>query len=99
METKPGTCDLYRGKKICRDFSAGNHSEPEFIVREVIASFLNGCDGPRDCTALDVGMSTGYFTGMMAAMGARVTSVERSTDMVEAFKDTIKANCWEGACI
>ena len=61
---------------------------------QVIASLLLGCDA-RPCHSIDIGMSTGYFTAAMASLGSNVTSIERSTDMVAAFRQTSKLNCWE----
>ena len=93
LETKPGTCNLYGSRRICHDFSSGDHFEPEFHVREAIASHLLHCN-TKPCRALDIGMSTGYMSAMMAALGAHVTSVERQSDMIAAYEETAKVNCW-----
>ena len=71
LERTPGTCDLYGSPRICRDFSNGAHFEPEWHVREAIASLLLECHR-RPCHAMDIGMSTGYFTAAMASLGACV---------------------------
>ena len=43
----PGSCDLYRKPSFCNLVAAGRLFEPEFHVREVIASTLHGCDAWR----------------------------------------------------
>ena len=93
LETEPGTCDLYGDKRVCNDFSSGDHYEPEFMIRDVIASLLTGCD-MRKCRTVDIGMSTGYFTAAMASLGAHVASIEPSTDLTAAFHKTVELNCW-----
>jgi hypothetical protein len=93
LERRPGTCDLYGSPRVCRDFANGQHFEPEWHVREAIASLLLMCQS-RPCNTLDIGMSTGYFTAAMASLGASVVAIERSRDMIDAFEKTKIVNCW-----
>ena len=60
MERVSGTCDLYSPhRSFCHSVSAGKSFEPEYHVREAIASFLSGCDR-RPCAAVDLGANNGW---------------------------------------
>jgi len=99
LETRPGTCNLYGSPAVCRKFSSGDAYEPEFHVRDAIASVLLRClnvpADQRPCHTLDFGMNTGYFTAAMASLGAHVVAVEGAPDHVDAFEQTKRVNCWQ----
>ena len=68
MEREPGKCDLYLPeKRFCRSMEHGNTFEPEYHVREAIASFLDGCHRRR-CAAVDLGANNGWFTAVPQPM-------------------------------
>ena len=50
LETVPRTCNLYGSPRICRDFSSGDHYEPEWMVREVCDALLPSLTA-GDCTS------------------------------------------------
>ena len=93
MERTPKSCDLFADRSFCAAFAADRTFEPEFHVREVIASFLDGCH-QRSCVALDIGANLGWFTAMMLALGANVTAVEPQADLAISMRETIELNCW-----
>jgi FkbM family methyltransferase len=94
LEEEPGTCDMFGGGDTCKIFSEGKQFEPEYHVREVIASFLTGCTF-RKCLAVDIGANIGYFAGAMAALGSHVIAIERQTDLIESFEGTVCINGWQ----
>ena len=111
MEQQPGACDLYprhvdcdaphgcgRFHTFCERMAAGLSFEPEWHVREVIASFLVGCDQPgrrhHPCWAMDLGANNGWFSLMMLSLGAHVTSVEAQPDLAAALNESVQLNCW-----
>lgn len=94
MERIPGRCDLYKPyKSFCTAMQAGKTFEPEYHVREVIASFLTGCHARR-CAALDLGANNGWFTAYMLSLGASVTAIEPQPDLARAAAETVELNCW-----
>jgi hypothetical protein len=60
---------------------------PPLQVREVIASFLDGCSR-RHCNAVDLGGNNGWMAVLMAGLGAQVISVEPAADFVAAIRGT-----------
>ncbi|CAG9462674.1 unnamed protein product [Pedinophyceae sp. YPF-701] len=52
METEPGTCNKYsyQGPETCERMAHGLDFEPEWHVREVLASMLLQCSSPLDLT-------------------------------------------------
>ena len=92
MERTPGSCDFYQQRAFCADVAADLTFEPEYHVREVIASFLTGCH-QRTCHAIDLGANNGWFSLMMLALGAHVTSAEPQSDFAAALRDTAELNC------
>ena len=75
MEATAGRCDLYRNTTFCRAFEADEHFEPEYHVREALASFVDGCY-QRHCAAIDLGANAGWFAALMLSLGAHVLAVE-----------------------
>lgn len=84
---------MFGGGDTCERFSAGELFEPEYHVREMIASFLYDCR-QRSCVAVDIGANIGYFAGAMASLGASVIALERQTDLIESFAATCCLNGW-----
>eukprot|EP00930_Biecheleria_cincta_P092679 TRINITY_DN8268_c0_g2_i3.p1 TRINITY_DN8268_c0_g2~~TRINITY_DN8268_c0_g2_i3.p1 ORF type:complete len:386 (-),score=41.51 TRINITY_DN8268_c0_g2_i3:26-1183(-) len=93
MEWIPGTCDFYTSN-FCSALEEDRHFEPDYTVREAIASFLDGCHW-RVCRTLDLGANNGWMSAYMLSMGAHVLAVEPQPDLVEGLKATIALNCWE----
>ncbi|KAL1527954.1 hypothetical protein AB1Y20_009325 [Prymnesium parvum] len=94
MERVAGTCDLYSPHRtFCRDMERGKTFEPEYHVREAIASFLTGCLA-RSCATIDLGANNGWFTAYMLSLGASVTAVEPMPDLARAARETVDLNCW-----
>ena len=88
MEMRPGTCDLYGKPEFCQLFSQDKHFEPEYHIKEVIASFLDGCHA-RPCAAVEFGANNGWFTAYMLSLGATVLALEPQADMAQAVSRTI----------
>lgn len=93
MEDQPGSCDYYRKRSFCQKVAEGHSFEPEYHVREVIASFLHGCGAWRSCRALDLGANNGWHTASMLALGAHVTALEPQRDLARGVQDTAALNC------
>ena len=93
LEEEAGTCDMFGGGNTCIDFSEGRLFEPEYHVREVVASFLYDCCH-RECYSIDIGSNIGYFAGAMAALGSSVVAIERQTDLLDSFAGTACINGW-----
>ena len=107
MESRPRSCDLYDGasmvmkdgsrRTICQLFSDGVLMQPEVHTRQVVASFLGDCRMRRTpCRAVDIGSNNGWVSGMMLQLGvASLTTVEPQADLANAFRETVKLNCWD----
>ena len=95
MEAEPGTCNLYRDSEFCSRFSSGRDFEPEYHVKEAVASFLTGCH-LRACPTIDLGANNGWVSSYMLSLGAPVLSVEPQADFAAALRDSAALNCWAG---
>jgi len=93
METIPGTCNFYSQTDYCSRFSNDQDFEPEYHVKEVIASFLTGCHF-RACPVVEFGANNGWFTSYMLSLGATVLAVEPQSDFAQAVRDTAALNGW-----
>lgn len=98
MESQPGTCDMYKSSQAC--CAAASRFSDVFIearVREVIASFLTGCQRrttSRPCLSLDLGANNGWMSAYMLSLGSHVVAVEPAPDLAMAVNDTGALNCW-----
>lgn len=92
MESQPGTCDMYKSSQAC--CAAASRFSDVFIearVREVIASFLTGCQRrttSRPCLSLDLGANNGWMSAYMLSLGSHVVAVEPAPDLAMAVNDT-----------
>ena len=99
METVPSTCDFYANNpKFCGQFAADRTFEPEYHVREAIASFLVDCHRRR-CDAVDLGANNGWFSALMLSLGAHVVSAEPQGDFAAAINETAALNCWSARSV
>ena len=99
MESAPGTCDFYpNNPTFCSRFVEDKEFEPEYHVREVIASFLTECSR-RPCFTVDLGANNGWFTALMLSLGAHVTAVEPQSDFAQAIRETGVLNCWSSRLV
>ena len=99
MESTPGTCDFYpNNPTFCARFAEDKEFEPEYHVREAIASFLIDCSR-RPCFAVDLGANNGWFTSLMLSLGAHVTAVEPQSDFAQAIRETGVLNCWSSRLV
>ncbi|CAG9461017.1 unnamed protein product [Pedinophyceae sp. YPF-701] len=98
METKPGTCDKYSstGRGVCERMAHGRDFEPEWHVREALASLLLQCQDPeRHCRALDIGANIGYMSAFMASLSTEVVALEMQSDLANLLQETARMNCWQ----
>lgn len=93
MEKTPGSCDFYISRNFCKMLEADAHFEPEYHVKEVIASFLVGCHY-KECMAIDLGANNGWMTAYMLSLGAHVISAEPQADLAGGVRATVELNCW-----
>ena len=94
MEEHAGACDLYLHTQVC--CAMASELIDIFVeaqVRQVIASFLHGCDR-RPCRSVDLGANNGWMTSYMLALGSHVISVEPAADLAAAIRATATLNCW-----
>ena len=100
MEAVAGACDLYKHRQAC--CAVASHFSDYFIeseVRDVLASFLSGCQlrlqSNKPCLSLDLGANQGWMSAYMALLGSFVVAVEPAVDLADAIKATALLNCWD----
>ena len=72
-------------------------AEPERETQEVLTSFLLGCSGRAEgCRYVDVGCNLGYFAAAAAALGAAVDCYEPAPFFIDAIRETVAINRFEG---